>query len=141
MLEKDNMTRHIKFLSYWIKTMIPLFTFIKTKKDTNNISRGQLTAFYMRMKNKTSTSKNSKEWIIKGIPIQLFEIRKTWNMRRWNWIDQIYSNKNNFSPKHTGNKSRQQERTSSFKNVPMFSFSNAILLRSIYTRSLVNGSI
>jgi hypothetical protein len=69
MPEKDNMTRHIKFLSYWIKTMIPPFTFIITKKDTNSISRGQLTAFYMRMKNETSTTKNSKEGIIRGIPI------------------------------------------------------------------------
>ena len=69
MPEKDNMTRHIKFLSYWIKTIIPLFTFTITKKDTNNVSRGQLTAFYMKMKNETNTTKNSKEGIIRGIPI------------------------------------------------------------------------
>jgi hypothetical protein len=60
MLKKDNMTRHIKFLSYWIKTTIPLFTFTVTKEDTNNKSRGQLTVFYMRIKNKTNTTKNSK---------------------------------------------------------------------------------
>ena len=47
MLLKDNMTRHIKFLSYWIKITIPLFTFTITQKYTNNRSRGQLTAFYM----------------------------------------------------------------------------------------------
>ena len=34
MLKNDNMTRHIKFLSYWIKTTIPLFTFTITQKDT-----------------------------------------------------------------------------------------------------------
>ena len=60
MLKKDNMTRHIKFLSYWIKTTIPLFTFTVTKKDSNSKSRGQLTVFYMRIKNKTNTTKNSK---------------------------------------------------------------------------------
>jgi len=76
MLEKDNMTRHIKFLSYWIKTTIPFFTFIKTKKDTNNILRGQLTAFYMRMKNKTSTSKNFKEWIIRAYPYNFLKWEK-----------------------------------------------------------------
>jgi len=69
MLEKDNMTRHIKFMSYWIKTMIPHFTFTITKKDTNSRSRGQLTTFYMRMKNETSATKNSKGGIIRGIPI------------------------------------------------------------------------
>ena len=69
MPEKDNMTRHIKFMSYWIKIIIPLFTFTITKKDTNNISGGQLTAFYMKMKNETNTTKNSKEGIIRGIPI------------------------------------------------------------------------
>jgi hypothetical protein len=31
MLEKDNMTRHIKFMSYWIKTTIPPFTFTITQ--------------------------------------------------------------------------------------------------------------
>jgi len=76
MLEKDNMTRHIEFLSHWVKTTIYLFTFTVTKKDTNNISKRQLTVFYMRMKNKISTTKNFKEEIIEGIPIQLFERRK-----------------------------------------------------------------
>jgi hypothetical protein len=38
MLKKDNMTGHIKFLSYWIKTTIPLFNFTITQKDTNNRS-------------------------------------------------------------------------------------------------------
>jgi hypothetical protein len=60
MLEKDNMTKHIKFLSYWIKTTIPVFTFIITKKNTYNRSSEQLTTFYMRIKNETSTTKNSK---------------------------------------------------------------------------------
>jgi hypothetical protein len=69
MLEKDNMTRYIKFLSYWIKTMIPLFTFTITPKDTNSRSRGQFTAFNMRMKNETSKTKNSKGGIIMDIPI------------------------------------------------------------------------
>jgi hypothetical protein len=69
MLEKDNMTRYIKFLSYWIKTMIPLFSFTITRKNTNSRSRGQLTALNMRMKNETSTTKNSKGGIIKNIPI------------------------------------------------------------------------
>jgi hypothetical protein len=69
MLEKDNMTRYIKFLSYWIKTMIPLFSFTITRKNTNSRSRGQLTALNMRMKNETSTTKNSKGGIILDIPI------------------------------------------------------------------------
>jgi len=69
MLEKGNMTRYIKFLSYWIKTMIPLFSFTITWKDTNSRSRGQLTAFNMSMKNETSTTKNSKGEIITDIPI------------------------------------------------------------------------
>jgi hypothetical protein len=69
MLVKDNMTRHIKFLSYWIKTTISLFTFTITKKDINNRSNGKLTAFYIRTKNKTSTTKSSKGGIIRGIPI------------------------------------------------------------------------
>jgi hypothetical protein len=77
MLKKDNMMRHIMFLSYWIKITISLFTFTITKKDTNSKSRGQLTVFYMRTKNETSTIKNSKEGIIKDIPTQLFERRKT----------------------------------------------------------------
>jgi hypothetical protein len=46
------MTRYLKFLSYWIKTTIPLFTFTITKKDTNNRSRGQLIAFCMRWRMK-----------------------------------------------------------------------------------------
>jgi len=57
--------------------MIPVFTFTITKKDTNNISRGQLTVFYMRTKNEISTTKNFKGGIIRGIPIQLLEKRKT----------------------------------------------------------------
>jgi len=61
MLEKDNMMRHIKFLSYWIKTMIPPFTFTITQKDTNSRLRGQLIAFYVRIKNKTSIKKTLKE--------------------------------------------------------------------------------
>jgi len=77
MHEKDNMMRNIKFLSYWIKTTIPPFTFTLTKKDTNNKSRGQLTVFYMRTKKKISTTKNFKVGIIRGIPIQLLERRKT----------------------------------------------------------------
>jgi hypothetical protein len=36
MFEKDNMTRYIKFLSYWIKTTIPPFTFTIIQKDTNS---------------------------------------------------------------------------------------------------------
>jgi hypothetical protein len=40
MLKEDNMTRHIKFLSYWIKITIPSFTFTITQKDTNSGSRG-----------------------------------------------------------------------------------------------------
>jgi hypothetical protein len=74
-LEKDNIMRHIKFLSYWMKTTIPLFTFTITKKYTNSRMRGQLVVFYIRTKNKTSTTKNSKERIIKGILIQLFKMR------------------------------------------------------------------
>jgi hypothetical protein len=77
MLEKDNMMRHIKFLSYWIKTTIPLFTFTITKKDINNRSRGQLIVFYMRTKNEINTTKIYKGGIIRGIPIQLFKMRKT----------------------------------------------------------------
>jgi len=69
MLKKDNMTRHMKFMSYWIKTTIPLFTFTITQKDTNSGTRGQFTAFCMRTKNETSTSKNSKGGIIRDIPI------------------------------------------------------------------------
>jgi uncharacterized membrane protein (DUF106 family) len=61
MSRKDNMMRHIKFMSYWIKIMIPFFTFTITKKETNNKSKAQLTAFYMRIKNKTSTIKTLKE--------------------------------------------------------------------------------
>jgi len=49
--------------------MILLFTFIITKKDINGRLRGYLAAFYMRTKNKTSTTKNSKERIIKGIHV------------------------------------------------------------------------
>jgi hypothetical protein len=60
MLEKNNMTRHVKFLSYWIKTTIPLFTFTITQKETNSRTRAQLTAFCMRTKNETSTNKKSK---------------------------------------------------------------------------------
>jgi hypothetical protein len=77
MLEKDNMMRHIKFLSYWIKTTIPPFTFYITKKDANNILRGQFTVFYMKTKNEISTTKNSKEIIIRGIPIQLSKGEKS----------------------------------------------------------------
>jgi hypothetical protein len=58
-----------------------------------------------------------------------------------NYINQTYSSRNNFTPKHTRNRNRQQERTSSFNNVPMFSSNKVILLRSIYTRSLVNSFI
>jgi hypothetical protein len=77
MLEKYNMMRHIKFLSYLIKTTIPLLTFTIANRYTNNRSRGQLAAFHMRMKNETSTTKHFKERIIRGIPIQLFKRRKT----------------------------------------------------------------
>jgi hypothetical protein len=77
MLEKDNMTRYIKFMSYWMKTMIPFSTFTITKNDINSRSSGQSTAFYIRMKDKISTTKNSKKGIIMGIPIQFFEMRKT----------------------------------------------------------------
>jgi hypothetical protein len=69
MLKKDNMMRHINFMSYWIKTMIPFFTFTITQKDTNSKTRGQLTAFCMRTKNETSTTKNSKGGIIRDMPI------------------------------------------------------------------------
>jgi hypothetical protein len=69
MLKKDNMTRHIKFMSYCIKTIIPFFTFTITQKDTNSRIRGQFTAFCIRMKNKTSTTKNSKGEIIRDMPI------------------------------------------------------------------------
>jgi hypothetical protein len=60
-----------------MKTMIPPFTFTITKNDTNNRSSGQPIAFCMRMKDKISTTKNSKKGIIRGIPIQFFEMRKT----------------------------------------------------------------
>jgi len=69
MLKEDSMTRHIKFLSYWIKTTIPLFTFTITQKDTNSGSRGYLTTLYIRTKNETSTTKYSKSGIIRDIPI------------------------------------------------------------------------
>ena len=140
-IKKHNMTRHIKFTSNWIKTTIPLFTFTITKKDTNSISREQLASFYMRTKNKTSTIKNSKERIIRSTPIQFFKKRQTWNMRRWNCINQTYSSKNSFTPKLTKNWSRQRERMNSFNNVPMFCFSNTILLMNICTRNLGNISI
>jgi len=107
MLEKDNMTKHINFLSYWIKTTIPLFTFTITNKDTNSKSRGQLTVFYIRTRNRTSTTKNSKGEIIRHKPIQLFKRIKTWNRRRWNCINHTYSSKKSFSLKFIRNKSRQ----------------------------------
>jgi hypothetical protein len=69
MLKKNNMKGHIKFLSYWIKTTIPFFTFTITWKDTNSRSRGQLTALYMRTNNETSITKNSKGGITRDIPI------------------------------------------------------------------------
>jgi hypothetical protein len=71
-LKKDNMMRYIKFMSYWITTTIPLFTFTITNKNINSKSRGQLTAFYTRTTNETSTTKNTKRGTIRGIPIQLF---------------------------------------------------------------------
>jgi hypothetical protein len=49
-----------------------------------------------------------------------FKREKTWNMRRYNCINQTYSNKNIFFPKLTRNKSRQQERINSFNNMPCF---------------------
>jgi hypothetical protein len=75
MLEKDNIMRYIKFMSYWIKTTILLFTFTINKKYTNNRSRGHVSMFYMRTNDKTSTIKISKERIIRGILIQLFKRR------------------------------------------------------------------
>jgi len=42
--------RHIKFLSYWIKIMIHLSTFIITKKDTNSKLREKFIVFYKRTK-------------------------------------------------------------------------------------------
>jgi hypothetical protein len=41
-----------------------LFTFTITKKNINSKSRGQLTAFYTRTTNETSTTKNTKRGII-----------------------------------------------------------------------------
>ena len=64
MFKKNNMMRHIKFLSSWIKIVIPLLTFTITKKDRNNKSRGQFATFYMRFKNEASTTKDTKERII-----------------------------------------------------------------------------
>ena len=56
-------------MSYWIKTTIPFFTFTITQKDTNSRTRGQFTAFCIRMKNETNTTKNSKGEIIRDMPI------------------------------------------------------------------------
>jgi len=83
MLEKDNMMRHIKFLGYWIKTTIPLFTFIITQKDTNSRSRWQLIAFCMRTNNKTNITKNFKEGIIRDIP---------YNFSKWERLE-LWENK------------------------------------------------
>jgi hypothetical protein len=41
-------------------------------------------------------------------------MRKTWNIRRWNCINQTYSSKDNFFLKLTRNISRQQYRNNMF---------------------------
>ena len=61
MLEKNNITRYIKFLSCWIKTTIPFFTFTVTKKESNNRSRGQFIAFCMGQRTKQVQPKTLKE--------------------------------------------------------------------------------
>jgi len=70
------MTRHIKFMSYWIKTTTPHFTFTIIQKDTNNKLKGQLNTFYMRMKNETSTIKNSKGGILGAYPYNFLKSEK-----------------------------------------------------------------
>ena len=86
-------------MSYWIKTTIPLFIFNITQKDINSRLRGQFTAFYIRMKNKTSTTKNSKGGII-GTYLYIFKMRQTRTIRWWNCINQTYNSKDNFSPQN-----------------------------------------
>ena len=45
------------------------FYFHHNQEDTNSRSRGQFSAFYMRTKNKISTTQNSKGGILRYIPI------------------------------------------------------------------------
>jgi len=67
-LEKDNMIRH-KVFELLDQNNDTSFSLHHNPKDTNNRLRGQLTTFYMRMKNKKSTIKNFEGGIIRDIAI------------------------------------------------------------------------
>ena len=76
MFKKHNMMRDIKFLTNWIITLISLFTFTITKKDTKSIIRCGFTTLDMTSKNKTRRAKDHQESIIRSMTMKSFERRQ-----------------------------------------------------------------
>lgn len=65
MPKKSNNMRYIKFMSNYIKALIPILTFTITKEETNSRSnsrsRGKLATFYTRTKNEVNTITNLRK--------------------------------------------------------------------------------
>ena len=105
-----------------------------SKEATEIGTRLELCPFMRKKRDKTSTTKNLKRGVVKGLTIE--ELEGWFVVCSW-WSDTINginSSKYSLTPNALKNRGKNEKGTDNIKNVMMFSFCTTILLRGIWTR-------
>ena len=139
MFSKLNMTGDMKAMRNGI---IATKTFLRctiTKETTMTSTRLELYAFMRRKRDKASTTKNPKRWVVKGVTIEKLEL--WFVMCSWwkNTINGVHSSECGLTPKVLRRRGRNKKGVDNVKNVTMFSFCTTILLKGVRTRPLSKG--
>ena len=141
MLLEDNMTRYTNTFRDRIPTTITLVFSAITKEITHTSPRFKFTMFMRLKKNKIDTTKNSKRTIIWGGMIKTLKGSNVTKNRRRESIDNMNNSKNIFTPSTLRTRRRKKHCTNRVKNVTVFAFSSAILLRRTRARKLIQGTL
>ena len=126
-----NMMGDIKAMSYGIIVAKSLLWYTIAKEITKTGRRMKFFSFVNRKRGKTSTTKNSKKWVVKGLTIE--ELEWWFVMCGWwkNTINGVNSSECYLILKALRNKGWNEKGADNIKNVTMFSFCTTIFFRGI----------
>ena len=141
MFPELNMARDTKAMSDGVIATKTLLWYTIAKKAIDTSTRLELCSFMRRKRDKTSTTKNSKRWIVNGLTIK--ELKGWFVMYgRWrNTINGVNSSECCLTPKVLRNKGKNEKGADNIKNVIVFSFCMTILLRDVRKRPVRESTL
>ena len=129
MFTELNMMGDTKTMSYGIIVAKSLLWYTIAKEITKTGRRMEFFSFVNRKRDKTSTTKNWKKWVVRGLTIE--ELEWWFVMCGWwkNTINGVNSSECYLILKALRNKGWNEKGADNIKNVTMFSFCKTIFFR------------